>query len=797
MPDPLASFDEKLEPSYGLQAALLIQQEWFGGSFAFEKSSRFMGRHNWVKEMRLYNRGQQSVDDIKKVAARQDTDDEYQNLDWTPINVVEKYTNIVSNGISDEYYNLDVRSTDRFAQTAKAERMMEHRKNMMAKPILEKAKALLGVEMPSPGFVPEDEDEMELYSNIKERPKQEIAEEILVNFIKETNDWDYIKKTVDNDSVVSGIMVARVFTDPVNGVQIEYVDPEAYGHSYVEKNNFSDAHYHFYIDTLTLNDLRRESGFGEVELRKIAKMYSGFNGANPMSDYSKIPMESLLNYRIHVMRFAFKTDKEVVYKKYLDKRNRLHKVAKRGADFQVPEGAEDRRLATSMDTWMEGNYVIGSDEYVYDYRESENIARDEMDKAMSPFVVQSYSIYKNELRSFLSNIVPMANQMQQIHLKIQHLTAELKPDIIELDIDSLAELVPDAKGTGKAANWKTALSILNVKGVVLKQRVNMGEDGIKESASARPMGNQQGSALAPLLNIWAHYYNLIRETTGINPARDGSLSPDALVGVNQMMQLASNTATKHIVDASLAWDKRLCETISTRVKAIFAHKEAEHIQKKYVQAVGRHNVEAVKSMKNRHLHDFGYTIQMVPAKEELDELKQDLAISLQEGSIDVSEKAEIQRLAKSNMKQAQEYMRYIRKRKIKEKLKQDQYNMEMQSKSNQEAAQAAAQAEVQGYQTKKGVDLQARAQEIAMELEKEQAIKQLNQPYQEREYEHEVFLERLRQHATLKNDEEKEKAKDKRLNTQSTHQSKLIEQRKKEAMGAQDFTQATDFEGLI
>jgi hypothetical protein len=34
---------------------------------------------------------------------------------------------------------------------------------------------------------------------------------------------------------------------------------------------------------------------------------------------------------------------------------------------------------------------------------------------------------------------------------------------------------------------------------------------------------------------------------GINPARDGSLSQDALL-VNQMSDLASNTVTKHIVD---------------------------------------------------------------------------------------------------------------------------------------------------------------------------------------------------------------------------------------------------------
>jgi hypothetical protein len=46
-------------------------------------------------------------------------------------------------------------------------------------------------------------------------------------------------------------------------------------------------------------------------------------------------------------------------------------------------------------------------------------------------------------------------------------------------------------------------------------------------------------------NAWAFKYNLIRDLTGINPARDGSLSQDALLGVNQMSDLASNTVTAY------------------------------------------------------------------------------------------------------------------------------------------------------------------------------------------------------------------------------------------------------------
>ena len=45
---------------------------------------------------------------------------------------------------------------------------------------------------------------------------------------------------------------------------------------------------------------------------------------------------------------------------------------------------------------------------------------------------------------------------------------------------------------------------------------------------------------------------MIRDVTGLNEARDGSLpDKDALVGLQKMAANASNIATKHILDASL------------------------------------------------------------------------------------------------------------------------------------------------------------------------------------------------------------------------------------------------------
>ena len=128
MPDPLAPDHIKTSPEYGLQISKAIASEWFAGGMLNNKSTLFMKRHEWIKEMRIYNRGEQDVEQYKKIMARQSEDLKILNLDWNLTNYAEKFTNIVTNGISDEWYRLDIRSADRLSLLESAERYKNHKK---------------------------------------------------------------------------------------------------------------------------------------------------------------------------------------------------------------------------------------------------------------------------------------------------------------------------------------------------------------------------------------------------------------------------------------------------------------------------------------------------------------------------------------------------------------------------------------------------------------------------------------------------------------------------------------------
>jgi hypothetical protein len=82
-----------------------------------------MDRRNYVRNKRLFVRGEQ---DTQKYKDHQSSDGglDYLNLDWTNINIGYKFCRVVSNGMSDENYRLDIRSAGVVALKLKLRRII-------------------------------------------------------------------------------------------------------------------------------------------------------------------------------------------------------------------------------------------------------------------------------------------------------------------------------------------------------------------------------------------------------------------------------------------------------------------------------------------------------------------------------------------------------------------------------------------------------------------------------------------------------------------------------------------------
>ncbi|MEN9655110.1 MAG: Cellulophaga phage phi46:3 [Bacteroidota bacterium] len=772
LPDPLAPFEEKIGEAYGLSVGKLIGSHWFGGGM-INGGCDFLTRKEYVRQKRLFVRAENDTKYFKD----QLFDDgklEYANLDFTNKNWAGKFSSIAANGLNDKNYKLDIRATDKLAALKKSQKQDYYLKYMRGRPMLEKANKILGVDLMPKSFIPEDEEEMQMHMELKDRPRIEIAEEILIDYVLNTNNWSSLQNMYNKDIVDVGLICVRVYTDKQNGVSLAYVDPENYIHSRVSRNDFEDKYYEGYVDTVTISTIKRESGFDDDKCRKIAQSYSGINSFT--GSYDSCPFEELLDQKINVLRYAYKTSKTISYKKKL-RNGQTIKVSKKASNYEPPISEDVGKTSQTFDTWIEGSYIVGS-EYVYGYKECENNYDDIMNKAMSPFVTVAYDIYENRLRSFVSNIEPHARELQKISLKIQQLCSELTPDLKEVDLDMLAEL-DDGKGGVKKDVWKTALNLMATKGVIFTKRVNMGEDGIKDKAAVRPSTSPQGSALTALLNVFAHEYNLIRELTGINPARDGSMNADSLVGVNQMAQMASNTVTHNLVEASVYFKKKISEVISTRIHTIFNYKEASKVREIYEAVVGKNMMDAIEVLKDRHLHEFGFTFEMNATAEEIKDFNETLSLALQDGSIDVEIVFQTKQIAKVNVKKAIDYMMFQRRKRNKQRQEEKTLEIQNQAQANAQSAQSAEQAKLQAYQAKKQIDLTFESQMSQIRVAEKEALMQIEAPQENQKFEKEVYLAKINSMTSLEKEQFKEDRKDDRTKLQASQQSKMVDQRQK------------------
>lgn len=769
--DPFVPFEQKKEREYGLNIARFISSQWFGGGVIGSGNCAFNTRRESIVNKRKFVRGEKDVNQFKKLLASNKNSLKYLNIDFRYINIARKFCNIVINGMSPENYSLDIRSTDKITVKMNEEKMNEYRKYMASTNLLKQAKQELGVNLMPNSFVPEDEEELELFVAIKDRPKIEIAEELLIDWILKTNDWLELDAQLRADLVNCGIMITRVYTDKSDGVKLAYVDPENYVHSFVKKNNFDDKFYEGVVDTITVSDLIRESGLSLENARDIAKGY-GYNwntGLTPVENYDK-----LQGHKVDVLRFTWKTVKTIKYKQKIRK-GEVVKLSKRNDDFEAPNRIDTGTLEKTFDTWFEGNYVIGTD-YLYGWKECENLYDDVMNKAMSPFLTHALDIYNNKLYSFTDEIEVIADNMQLTALKIKQLLNELRSDVIEIDLDSLAEL-PSEGGTKREA-WQEAFDLFETKSIVLKKRINLGEDGIKDAGAVNVKPAGQGNQITTLLNSWANDYNLIRENTGINPAVDGSLNPNALVGVSEMNRLAGNRATKDIVDTWVRFRLKLSELISTRIQSIYNYSEASHIRKLYDNVISKHFNDHLSVLKNRHLHEFGFTFNIVPAMEAMQEFREDMNIALKEGSISVEEKSEAMNIFKTNPKLAKQYLAYRRRKNMQMRADENERILQVKSQNDAMAAQAKVQADTEAYQYKKQIDLQFASEMAQIEVMKQQAMNEVNKPKEDEKFQQDVYLAQIAAKGKENLEAYKESKKDERTKIQASQQSEIAYQRK-------------------
>lgn len=772
-PSQLTSDAEKATVEFGLQVGQAIQYEWFRKDGS---ECRYYGQWRDFHRLRLYARGEQPVQKYKNELAI-DGDLSYLNLDWTPVPILPKFVDIVVNGMSDRLFKVKVYAQDAMSQAKRSKYQDMLEGQMAAKDVLTTIQQETGVNpfMMEPDELPENDEELSLYMQLNYKPAIEIAEEEAINTIFDENHYQDIRKRVDYDITVIGIGVAKHEFLPGAGVQLSYVDPANIVYSYTEDPYFKDCFYWGEIKTLPITELMKiDPSLTKEDLQEISTRSQAWY------DYYNVAQfyENSLFYRdtATLLYFNYKTTKKIVFKKKILEGGGSRMI-KKDDQFNPPiEMMEDgnfEKIEKTIDVWYEGVMVMGTN-IVLKWQMMENMVRPKSasQHAIPNYVAVAPRMYKGAIESLVRRMVPFADLIQITHLKLQQVIARTVPDGVFIDADGLNEV---DLGTGNAYNPEDALRLYFQTGSVIgRSYTGDGEFNNARVPIQQLTSNSGASKTQMLITNYNHYLNMIRSVTGLNEARDGSTpDPNALVGVQKLAALNSNTATRHILEGGLYLYRSLAEALTYRVADILEYAD---FRDDFANKIGKYNVSILDEIKDLYIYDFGIFIEISPDEEQKAQLEANIQMALSKGDINLEDAIDIREI--KNIKLANQLLKVKR---IKKQEREDKMMMQqqaMQAQQQLKSQEMAGEMALQKIQLETRAKMQLKQAEVAFDIERLRAEAGLKKELMNEEFNYKMQIHGMDVGTLQEREQMKEDAKSKRISQQNTEQSKLINQRK-------------------
>ncbi len=772
-PSQFVSDAEKATDEFGLQIGQAIQYEWFKKD---GNQCRYYNQWRDFHRLRLYARGEQSIAKYKNELAV-DGDLSYLNLDWTPVPILPKFVDIVVNGMQDREFKVKAYAQDALSQAKRSKYQDMIEGQMAAKDVLTMMQEETGIQTftMNPDDLPSSDEEMSLYMNLNYKPAIEIAEEEAIDTMFAENHYDDIRKQLDYDSTVVGMSVAKHEFLPGAGVQISYVDPANVVYSYTEDPHFKDCFYWGEIKTLPITELLKiDPSLTRDDLDEISKYsQSWFDYYNVAQFY-----ENDVFYRdtCTLMYFNYKTTQKMVYKKRILEGGGS-KMIEKDDTFNPPdemlEEGKFEKIEKTIDVWYEGIMVMGTN-ILLKWELAKNMVRPKSSSqhALPNYVAVAPRMYKGVIESLVRRMIPFADLIQITHLKLQQVIARTVPDGVYIDADGLNEV---DLGTGAAYDPSDALRLYFQTGSVVGRsytqegEYNQGKVPIQQLTS-----NSGASKTQMLIGNYNHYLDMIRSVTGLNEARDGSTpDPNALVGVQKLAALNSNTATRHILDGSLYIYRTLAEALTYRIADILEYAD---FKDDFINKIGKYNVSILGEISDLYIYDFGVFIELSPDEEQKAMLEQNIQMALSKGDINLEDAIDIREI--KNLKLANQLLKVKRIAKQERDEKMAMQKQAMTAQQQLKAQEMAAQLTLQKIQLEGESKMKVKQAEVAFEIEKNKNEAALKAQLMQQEFNYNLQLRDISEQSLALREGAREQAKSDRISQQNSEQSKLISQRK-------------------
>jgi hypothetical protein len=719
-PSREANKEEKAEMSYGLNYARAIYDV-----YTKDVNSLYNKKEKFVRN-RKYAEGTHSTDKFRDMLGL-NGDQSYLNLDFSPVPVVPKFVDLLVGELMNQEFRITAEAIDDRSLTRFDDMKAKLYANLILKDVSNEMEELTGVPIIDKSVPTFDKsEEVESYLTNTYKQASEKAIELGLTFVLQNNEIKELKKRLIRDFIVLKWGALKTYFDGNYDIKIAYVDPRNLVIPYTTRPDCSDLEYAGEIVKMNFHDLRLiNRTLTDAQLIDIVKKYGrntqGYSvdrlsekGAYYYNDSRSL--ENFDDFYIDVLDFEFRSSNfDITYeKKYYQEDGFFLNKKSKGYEPNKDSKKKIEVISKDLEVYYDGIWIVGS-EYVMNYGLRKNMPRPKVNEAYSSktcsrFKIYAQDIYDMDNKSLVERMIPYADQMQLIHLKIQQFIAKAKPSGLMIDISGL-EGVMMGKGDGFATPLELTEIYDQTGNYYFRGTDAEGQIMQRNPISPSPNGLNVGE-LQAFISMYNHNLNMIRDVTGINEFRDGS-TPDnkTLVGVQKMAIGTSRNTTRPLNEAFLSVMNRTVSHCSLMIQ--MKAKYDPNGLKGFIPALGKGTVDILELNKEVSNATLGIKIDLLPDIDELQQVYTEIERALQTGNIDIEDALEVRDVLKTNTKVAIDLLKSRRRKKDEMRMQESMMLQQQNAQVQMQSSQAAAQAELQIIAAKN----QAKLAEIQMEYQ--------------------------------------------------------------------------------
>jgi hypothetical protein len=629
------------------------------------------------REYETYYDGNQSIDKYKPMLDVDDeADDSEWKIDWTPRPTWKKYIDIAESKLLQREYNIIATPIDPLASDQMNEYFNEARVKILMRNALRQTNPELANSPQIAQMPGESETLEELERRMEFGVKHNMAMEAEqgISLVHYQNNLKEQRKEIIASLLKKGEAVYKDWTEG-SKVKFRVCDTSAMVVSTCRKPDFSDARHIGEVIEVDKEELSLY--FNDDQIKQIIEKQ---NKGNVKDDCKVLVLDlEVKSWDTFVRRQGENQEGNYIYKKSKYE----HKDSNETVTIKGKK--EPKYLAKDVENIYHGCWVIDTD-LVYNVGK----LKQKRTKTKELAATANFSYHIRKVKGLIERLIPTIDEYQMTVYKIQNFKNRWIPYIIDIDFDSLEDVMMGAGGE----KWSPIeiLDFLMKTNVLVTRRKDASGQNINYKSVDVQMTGMAGE-FAELVKDLMRLVNEFRDISGMNEVTDGtSPNPKML----KMVAGALNDATNNALFPYMFCESKLMESLSKGCiqRLVRAVKDGE--VSGTMLALGSGTVKFIKVSPDISLHAWGIMIEDRPDDDKIHTIIEQMNLGQAKDLLQPEDIFLIKNM--TNVKQIEMEIAFRVKKRKEEKLQESLMLQEKNAQTQQQSTIVAEQAKQQTLQ---------------------------------------------------------------------------------------------------